>query len=125
MTEPDEITYERASRRIGRFMVAIAATGTLATLMAGGWKWGAGFLVGSLISGLNFRWLRRLVDSLGGQTGRGGGFFLALRYLLLGGGAYAILRYSPISLTAVITGLFVLTAAVFAEVIFEIVYARK
>ncbi len=124
MTEPDQITYDRASVRIGRFMVAIAVLGTAVALVAGGWKWGAGFLLGSLISGLNFRWLRRLVESLGGQHASGS-VFLAFRYLLLGGGAYAILRYSPISLTAVITGLFVLTAAVFAEVIFEIVYARK
>ncbi|HEY2016724.1 MAG TPA: ATP synthase subunit I [Bryobacteraceae bacterium] len=124
MTVPDELTYERASERIERFMVAIAAIGTFASLIVGGWKWGAGFLVGSLISGLNFRWLRRLVDSLGGEASRSS-VFLAFRYLFLGGGAYVILRYSPISLTAVLTGLFVLTAAVFVEVIFEIVYARK
>jgi len=91
----------------------------------------AGFLLGSLISGLNFQWLRRLVESLGGRNISDRprvshrGVFLALRYLLLGGTAYAILRYSPISLTAVIIGLFVLIGAVFVEVAFEIVYARK
>lgn len=124
MTEPDEITYERASERIGRFMVAIAVMGTVGALLVGGWEWGAGFLVGSIISGFNFRWLKRLVESIGGSRTRGG-VLLAIRYLLLGGGAYVILRYSPISLTAVVTGLFVLIAAVFVEVIFEIVYARK
>src|ERR1035437_8473378 len=119
-----ELTYDRAAGRIGRFMIAIAGLGTVAALIAGGWKWSAGFLVGSLISCLNFRWLKRLVESLGGQRSRGA-VWLAFRYLLFGGGAYVILRYSPISLPAVLAGLFVLTAAVFVEVIFEIVYARK
>ena len=135
MAALDELTYERASERIGRFMVAIAALGTVVVFAVRGWTWAVGFLLGSLISGLNFRWLRRLVESLGGNTkdrhaqGAPGlshrSVFLALRYLLLGGAAYVILRYSPISLTAVIIGLFVLIGAVFVEVVFEIVYARK
>jgi hypothetical protein len=133
MTMPDDpLTYERAAERIGRFMVAIAVLGTASAWSAGGWMWGAGFLIGASISGLNFRWLKKLVEGLGGQsTGdRPGGLshstaFLALRYLLLGGAAYVILRFSPISLTAVIVGLFVLIGAVFVEVIVEIMYARK
>jgi hypothetical protein len=43
----------------------------------------------------------------------------------LGGGAYVIVKLSSIRVTAVLAGLFVLTAALFVEVIFEIVYARK
>jgi hypothetical protein len=124
MPGPEELTYGRATGRIGRSMVVIAALGTAVAFAARGWTWGAGFLLGSLISGLNFRWLRRLVESLGGRRSRGS-LFLTLRYLLLGGVAYVILRYSSISLTAVVTGLFVLIAAVFIEVLFEIVYARK
>ena len=45
-------------------MVAFGIVGTLAAFSAGGWKWGAGFFVGALLSGLNFRWLKRLVESL-------------------------------------------------------------
>jgi hypothetical protein len=50
---------------------------------------------------------------------------IALRYLLLAVAAYGIVRFSRISPVAVIAGVFVLTAAVFVEAIFEIVYARK
>lgn len=124
MTAPDELGYDRAAQRIGRIMAAIAALGTVAALAMGGWKWGAGFLLGAVLSGLNYRWLRKLVEGLGGKPPRGS-VFLAFRYLLLGGGGYVILRYSPLSVTAVLTGLFVLIAAVFVELIFEIVYARK
>jgi hypothetical protein len=132
MTATDELTYERASQRIGRFMVAITVFGTAVVFAARGWTWAAGFLLGSLISGLNFRWLRRLVESITPTAGEQAparpsyrGLLLAVRYFLLASAAYAILRFSPISLTAVVIGLFVLIGAVFVEVIFEIAYARK
>jgi hypothetical protein len=124
MTALDELDYDRAALRIGRIMAVIAALGSVAALVFGGWKWGAGFLLGSVLSGLNFRWLRRLVEGLGSKAPRGS-VFLTFRYLLLGGGAYVILRYSPVSATAVLTGLLVLIAALFVELIFEVVYARK
>jgi len=125
MTETDELDYERAARRISRSMWVIAAVGVGITLAAGGWRWGVGFLLGAALSLLNFRWLRRLVGSLGGPNPPQGAAFWSIRYLLLGGAGYVILRYSPINMTAVLTGLFVLIAAVFVEVIFEIAYARK
>jgi hypothetical protein len=124
MTAPDELTYERAYERIVRFMAALAALGALAAWAVWGWKSGAGFLLGSLISGLNFVLLKGLVDRLGGARPRRV-FLLAFRYPLLAGAAYVILRLSPISLPAVLAGIFVFTAAVFIEVVFEIAYARK
>jgi len=126
MALPDALDFEAASVRISRFMAVIAGAGTVAALLVWGWKWAAGFLAGSLISGFNYRWLVRLVESLGGgRRARSSAVFLALRYLLVGVGAYAILRYTSISLPAVLAGLFVLTAAVFVEVLFELIYARK
>ena len=122
----DELTFERAAARIGRIIVVIAVLGTCGALGLGGWKVGAGFLLGALISGLNYHWLHKLVVALGGGgKPRYRSVILGFRYLILGGGAYVILKLSSISLTAVLVGLFVLTAAVFVEVIFEFVYARK
>ena len=126
MALPDALDFDAAAVRISRFMVVIAAAGTVAALVIWGWKWSAGFLAGSLISGFNYRWLVRLVESLGGgRRARSSSVFLAFRYLILGAIAYAILRYTSISLPAVLAGLFVLTAAVFVEVLFELIYARK
>jgi len=122
----DELTFERAAVRIGRTMMVIGGLGTLAALVVRGWQWGGGFLLGAAISGLNFHWLRRLVAGLGGEgEPRNRSVVLGFRYLILGGGAYVIVRLSRISLAAVLAGVFVLTAAVFVEVIFEILYARK
>jgi hypothetical protein len=107
-------------------MAVLAAAGTVVAFAARGWSWGAGFLLGALISALNYRWLRRLVDALGNvKRPRARGIVIALRYMAVIAGAYAILRYSSINPRAVLAGVFIMTAAVFAEVIFEIVYARK
>src|SRR5689334_13221280 len=108
MKIPDELTFERASWRIERFMFVITAIGTLSLWITRGWPSGLGFLLGAIFSTLNFRWLRRLVEAMGGGKARGS-IFLALRYLILGVGAYAILRFTFINLTAVLAGLFVMT----------------
>jgi hypothetical protein len=120
----DALDFDRAAARIARDMLWIAALGTLAAWAARGWRWAAGFLLGAAISSVNYRWLRRLVENLGGKR-RPGGFRFAFRYLLLAGGAYVILRYSRISVLAVLAGLFVLIAAVFVEAAREILYAGR
>jgi len=122
----DELTFERATWRISRIMAAVGLVGAAAATVFGGWKWGCGFLLGAAISGLNFHWLHRLVAALGsGDLPRNRAVVLGFRYLILGGSAYVIVKLSKISLMAVLAGLFVLTAAILVEVVFEVIYARK
>jgi len=123
---PDPLSFEGAAARIGRILIVVSVVGTFGALAVGGWKSGAGFLLGAAVSGLNYHWLHKLVEALGaGGHPRYRSVILGFRYLILGGGAYVIVRLSPISVKAVLAGLFVLTAALFVEVICEIVYARK
>jgi hypothetical protein len=124
MTVPEGLTYERAAGRIGRAMAVIALLGTVTAAALAGWKAGLGFLLGSGLSALNFRWIKGLVDGVAGGRRRRTAI-LAFRYLILGAGAYVILRFIPVNPRAVLAGVFVFTAAVFVEVAFEIVYARK
>src|SRR5579862_5769556 len=119
---------ERAVARIGRFTLGLIVLGAAIWLGLAGWRGGVGFLLGGLISYLNFRWLKRTVDSLGtapeAKPPRASlAVFLGLRYLLLGLGGYAILKYSEISLTAALVGLFVPTGAVILEILIELIYA--
>jgi hypothetical protein len=124
--DSDEPFFERALRRISRSILVLSLTGTVALLVFAGWRWSAGFAAGAAASWLNFRWLKQLVDALGGQRPRASlALFLGSRYLLLGLGAYAILRYSEISLPAALAGLFVPVAAVLFEILFELIYARE
>ena len=130
MAERDEAFYSAALRRIALSMAALGAGGAVVLLAWRGWRWSAGFALGALASWLNFRWLKQLVDSLAGAA-RGKAprkrvaVMLGLRYLLLGAGGYAILRFSEISLTAVMIGVFVAAAAVILEILYELIfYAR-
>ena len=109
--------------RLVKVMTAITAVGVVAAGVWRGWKWGGGFAVGAAISWFNFYWLKRLTESLGStRVRRRSAIFLASRYLVLGLIAYVILRYTSISLPAALAGLFVSTAAVIVEILFELVY---
>ena len=93
-----------------------------------GWRWGLGYILGAAAGYLNFRWLKKLVDSLGeaasGKPPRARvAVFLGLRYLLLGAGGYVILNFSALSMAAAAVGLFVPVAAVILEILFELIYA--
>ena len=123
ITIPDDEFYERVTSRIFKVTLAISGAGTLAALAWRGWRVGAGFALGAAISWINFRWLKHAVDSLSGKRARPRLAVLAgFRYLLLGGVAYAILRYSSISLRGTLAGLFVSVTAVIVELFFEVVY---
>ena len=123
----DDRFYEQALARIGKAMIAIAAGGLIVASAWGGWTYGVGFALGGAVSWLNFRWLKQIVEALGATrpTRKRVAVLAGMRYALLGGGAYVILRYSPVSLTAALIGLFVSVAAVIVEICFELVYARN
>ena len=126
MAAPDERFYDRAMERISRLMFALGAGGILMAWAWRGWTWGAGFALGAVASWLNYRWLKNVVDTLTGRKAKSNHMlaFAGLRYLLLGGGAYVILRYSKISVAATLVGLFVSAAAVITEILIELLYAR-
>jgi len=119
-----------ALRRIERAMFALGLAGALAGTVGVGWRWGAGFLLGALASYLNFRWLKQLVYAINQAATSVRrpprariALILGFRYLILAAGAYAIVNYSELSLTAALAGLFVSVAAVMLEILFELIYA--
>ena len=117
---------ERAMARMGKLMFALAAGGAVGLFVWRGWTWSLGWLLGATASGLNYHWLRRVTGALGsGSPKERKAVLLGLRYLLLGGGSYVILKYTAISLSAALAGLFVPVAAVLIEILIELVYARN
>lgn len=127
MTSPDELFYDRALDRIEKGILALSVAGSVAVLAWRGWSWAAGFAVGAAASWLNYRWLKQIADAVGGKRRPRArmAVILGLRYLLLGGGAYVILRYSKISVPSALMGLFVSVAAVIIEILFELAYAPR
>ena len=123
------MNLDRAVERILRLTLGLIAFGAAVYFARAGWRGGCGFLLGGSISYWNFRWLKRTVYALGeaagGKVPRARvAIFLGLRYLLLGGGAYAILKFSEISLNAALVGVFVPTAAVLLEILIELIVAQ-
>jgi hypothetical protein len=119
---------DRAVERIQRWTLALGIAGSAAGTVAFGWRWGLAFLLGASASWLNFRWLKRFVTALSQVAAKSPprkrvAVIFGLRYLILAAGAYAIVNYSKLSLTAALAGLFVAVAAVIAEILFELVYA--
>jgi hypothetical protein len=122
----DEHFLERAVARMRQTMFAMALGGIIVAFAWRGFAWAAGFALGSVVSWLNFRWLKQLVYTLGSDRARPRtAVRLGFRYVLLGGGAYVILKYSLVSQPAALAGLFVSVAAVIVEILFELVYARN
>ena len=122
----DQAFYSRALGRMMRAMAVLAVGGAAAAWVHGGWQWGGGFLAGAAASYLNFRWLKQIVESLGENARRPRrrlAILAGLRYVLLAAGGYVILRFSALSLTAALAGLFVSVAAVIFEILFELIYA--
>ena len=77
---------------------------------------------------VSFLWMKRTVYALGETSGAKPprasiAVFFGLRYFLLGLGAYAIVKFSEISLTAALVGLFAPAAAVMLEILIELIYA--
>ena len=67
-----------------------------------------------------------LAEAIGGEAAKPRkAVFLGMRYVILGGCAYVILKYSAISLPAALSGLFVSVAAVIVEILLELAYARN
>ena len=121
-----ETWMSSAVARIWKIIWFMGACGAAVLILWRGWTWSAGWLLGTAVSALNFRWLKQLADSLGGEAAKPRkAVFLGLRYVFLGAGAYVILKYSAISLPAALSGLFVSVAAVILEILFELAYARN
>jgi hypothetical protein len=124
---PSEFDYAAALRRVERLMWGLSAIAVIAFAATGRFSAVAGFLAGSMLAMLNFRWLKTAVNSMG-QTARPprsrSAVFAGLRYLLIGLFLYAIVKYFGISVMAVLAGLLVPAAAVMLEIVYELLYER-
>ena len=115
--------YEQALRRVRRFAVVLALTGTAAVLAAYGLRTAVGFMLGAALSILNFRGLSMLVNVIGGaKPGAFAAVLITLRYLLIGGAIYVIVRFLGVTPAAVVWGLLAAFAAVILEILYELIF---
>jgi len=125
---PADDFYANALTRIRNFMLALAIVLSVAAWYRFGRFPAVGFLLGCVISYLNFHWLKsgvtgladRVTNSGKPQSGKGIIARFLLRYVLLGGAAYAILASFPASLRGLFVGLFLPVGAIACEAIYEV-----
>jgi hypothetical protein len=123
LNDPYYATVENRLTRIGMLFGGV-------TLVVGAlfisWKFVVSFLVGAIISYLNFCWMKQGVDRLIGSfsteaipaqrpSGKRVIFKYFLRYALIGGTLYAIFRYQFFEARGAIIGLLLFVAAVLFE----------
>lgn len=92
-----------------------------------GWRTGLGFALGGAIGCVNFYWLKRIVEGMGGLAASAGGtvstrgitFRFLLRYSLMAGAAFVILIVSRESLYGLFAGLLLPVSAMLCEAVYE------
>ena len=120
MPESDPQFYERAIRRISWLTVGLGLLGSIATVVVRGFWSGLAFLIGAAVSYFSFFGWRRLAGAIGpgGQT-RFAWLFVARNFILLAT-AWVIIKFLGPNALAGAAGLFVATAAIILEIIYEL-----
>ena len=142
-TPVDAAMEQRLSGAYGRILraaIALSLAGTLAAALMFTWQSGLGLAIGSLLAYINFVWLHRGTERIveriitSNKTSPGGSskprkvrfaFPFSLRYALLIGVAYVILKSYPRLLIGFIVGLILPILAAMGEGIYEAVVISK
>jgi|YelNatPaOPRAMG01_1025707.scaffolds.fasta_scaffold38180_4 hypothetical protein len=125
MGPEDAAFYSRAIGRLYRWMYYAGVLGTGACVFWRGWQGAIAFAAGAAAAYFNFKWLHEAVMAMspGAPPARGRIFvFLALRYAMLGVGAYAIVMIFGMNAIPALVGLFVPMAAVIIEIVYELAH---
>jgi hypothetical protein len=118
--------YAAVELRLTRIGVVLGGLTLIVGALFVSWKFVMSFLVGAVISYLNFCWMKQGVDRLIGSfssevgpsprpSGRRVIFKYFLRYALIGGTLYAIFRFQFFEARGAIMGLLLFVAAVLFE----------
>lgn len=126
MTE-DSAFYDRALRRLDRIAVAMGIGAVVWFLVWSGWRDAAGCAFTAAASVYNLRRLKQLAAGVSGgprRSGAASAVALGLRYLILGGICFVIIKFLGVGLGAIFAGLFTSVAAVLAEIFYELLFTR-
>jgi ATP synthase I chain len=120
MTQTTEtMDLEKAEARLPRWMLALAAVGTLGILLSADLRSGAGFAIGSGLGILNYLWLHNIVEALvnAGRVRPPKSALLKvfIRYPLMLAGVFLFYKTGWLPVAAVLAGLFVPVGGVLIE----------
>jgi hypothetical protein len=123
--DPDPGFYQRALKRMPRWIALVAIAALPFVWWHGGSLWGASFLVGTIGGYWNYVAICRAVDRLTQaveQTGAASRSTMRrlLRLLFIGVAVFVIIRFTRINLVAAFMGLLTPVAAVVVEILYEL-----
>jgi len=118
-------------QRVAWLTLVLGLAAAAIMVLAGQARWGAGLIIGTVLAWLNFRWLRRGINTfvLASKAQAGlekprvplGTYFLMLfRYGLIALAVYVIFEYLKVPLLSMVVGLCALAVAAIAASVYEI-----
>jgi hypothetical protein len=125
--EPHAAPADEAAvlQRIRRLMAILAVLGAGACFAWSGKSGAMSFLGGAALSATSLWSLQKLVNLFSAEKpGPLPVAFLTLRFLMIAGVAYVIVRTYEVFLPAVALGLLLSVAAITLEALYELIYAR-
>jgi hypothetical protein len=102
-------------KRSAHFLILLL----LASLWFQSWSISLGLILGGGVAILNFRWLWRIVEKVLFEQKKFYGIQALIRFILLGGVVFLVLRYLPVNPIAFVVGTSTLVAGIIFEVIRE------
>jgi hypothetical protein len=119
--QPDQ--FESAIARLPRWILGLAALGTVISGSFWGLAQAGGFLFGAIAAYINFRLIERAVNRLSAaaQAGKKSRAGVLMKFAALVLGAFVIIKYSGFSLAAAFFGFLVCPAAAVLEIVYELV----
>lgn len=125
----DPAFYDRALRRITWIAIGAAAAASLYVGFRFSWTDALGCAVAAAAAILNFIWWKRLTAGMdpSNETRErpASAAFLGMRYLILGGICFVIIKVFGVNYLALLIGLLAPVAAVLAEMVLELVIIRS
>lgn len=121
----DSAFYDRALRRMDRIAIALAAAAVLVFLARTGWRDALGCAFTASASVYNLRRLKNIALAVSGEpqnSGVSSAAAMGLRYLVLGGICFVIIKFLGVSLPAIFGGLLISVAAVLVEICYELLF---
>jgi hypothetical protein len=133
LTEVETTRGRATERRIEWLTLVLGFTTGAIISVIGHPRWSAGLVVGTVLAWLNFRWIRRGVNSFvlaskaqaGSEKPRvpvGTYFLMLFRYGLIAFAVYVIFKYLKVPLLSMVVGLFALAVAAIGASVYEILH---